>query len=263
MVDYVLELRTVQTHVIKTLIEALKEILTDAQIELNTNGIRLIAMNPLQTILVHLKLDNFEEYKCTHKTMIGINMVNFHKIIKTISTNDTLSIYIEENNLNLIKIVSENAEKNTITRYELNLIDLNEKEIDIKPQTYPSIITMPAVDFQKICKDMSNFSETIEIKSIGTQLIFSCKGEFAKQETIFNKIIDSKNNDSDVSHKSSDVILQGYYNLRNLVLLCKFTTLCQSLNIYMKNDAPLMIEFNVGSLGTLKMVLAPKTEINN
>ena len=30
---------------------------------------------------------------------------------------------------------------------------------------------------------MYNLSDDLEIKSIGTQLIFSCKGQFAEQET--------------------------------------------------------------------------------
>ena len=69
----IFELRTVQTNVFKTLIEALKEILTDANIEFHPGvegdvddkgSIKIIAMDPTQTVLVHLKLEGkyFEYY---------------------------------------------------------------------------------------------------------------------------------------------------------------------------------------------------------
>jgi len=259
MVDYVLELRTVQTHVIKTLIEALKEILTDASIEYTSDGLKLIAMDSTNTILVHLKLhgDKFEKYVCKRNAVFGISMINFHKIIKTISNDDTLSIYIDDTNPNVLKIISENAAKKSITTYELNLIDLDSEQHKFKDQTFDSVITMPSLDFQKICKDMYNLSETIEIKNVGSQLIFSCNGDFAKQETVFNQVDNTESRKSD-----SNQVVQGYYNLKYLVLFSKFTTLCQSVKILMRNNFPLTTVFNVGSLGELKMVLAPKIDNN-
>ena len=51
------------------------------------------------TVLVHLKLksENFEYYKLNREIVIGINMINFFKLIKT-GNNDTLSLCIEEDN---------------------------------------------------------------------------------------------------------------------------------------------------------------------
>ena len=46
---------------------------------------------------------------------------------------------------------------------------------------------MPSNEFNKICRDMINIGDVIEIKSIGAQLIFACKGEFAQQESILGE----------------------------------------------------------------------------
>ena len=40
-------------------------------------------------------------------------------------------------------------------------------------------------------------------------------------------------------------------------------SLCQSIKIYLKNDYPIIIEYSVASLGTIKLCLAPKIEENN
>ncbi len=67
--DYILEIKTVQTNAFKVLIEALKEILTDTNIEFTESGIKIIAMDPSHTVLVHLKLEaeNFDDYNCEQK----------------------------------------------------------------------------------------------------------------------------------------------------------------------------------------------------
>ena len=46
---YLLELKTVQTNAIKVLIQALKEILTDANIEFNETGLKIVAMDSSKT----------------------------------------------------------------------------------------------------------------------------------------------------------------------------------------------------------------------
>lgn len=254
---YLMELKTVQTNAIKVLVEALKEILTDANIEFNETGLKVVAMDSSKTILVHLKLnsDKFDKYLCKKKIIVGVSMLNLFKLIKTANNSDTLTFFIDDVNMNVLGIVIENADKNSRTSFELNLMDLNEENIDIPPQEFGSIMTMPSVDFQKICRDMSNLSDTIEIKSVGSQLIFSCKGDFAKQETKLGETPDGVNF---VKLNEATNIIQGYYNLKHLVLFTKCTNLCNSIEIYMKNNFPIVINFTVGNLGKLKLALAPK-----
>lgn len=257
-----MELKTVQTGAFKQLSESLKEILTDGNIECSEKGLKLVSMDPTtQTILVHLKLDaeKFEYYKCVHKIVIGINLPNFFKLIRTLTNNDTLTLFIDAANQNQLGIRIENGEKNCLTNYALNLIEVDEEMIQIPPPKFESIITMPSNEFNKICRDMINLSDTIEIKSIGSQLIFSCKGDFAEQETIMGE---TNNGLSYVQSSQDHNIIQGYYNLKHMVLFAKCTNLCNSLTIYLKNSFPIVIMFNVGSLGSLKLALAPKVALD-
>lgn len=261
MSEKIMELKTVQTNAFKTLTEALKEILTDANIEFTDSAMKIITMDPTQTILVHLKLekDNFESYYCKHKIFIGVNMLNFFKLIRTLTNNDALTLFIEEGNTNLLGIRIENGEKNSLTTYYLNLIEVDEASYQIPPAQFESIITMPSGEFNKICRDMINLADIIEIKSVGSQLIFSCKGEFASQETIIGE---TNNGLNFVKSTTEDNIIQGYYNLKHLVLFTKCTNLCNSIEMYMKNNFPIVIKFSVGSIGSLKLALAPKIEMD-
>lgn len=257
--NYILEVKTVQSSAFRVLIEALKEILTDANFEFDETGIKVMAMDSSHTVLVHLKLksENFEYYKINReKIVIGINMINFFKLIKTMGNNDTLSLCIEEDNESVLGIKLENCEKNSITKYSLNLMDLHEENIHCPPAEFESVIQMPSVDFQKICRDMHNLGDNIEIQSLDNQLIFRCNGDFASQETIIGangalKFIENQN---------PDEIVQGVFALKHLVLFSKCTNLCASIELYLKNDYPLIIEYMVASLGEIKLCLAPKVD---
>ena len=65
----ILELQTVQASSFRILIEALKEILTDANFEFDSAGLKLVAMDSSHTVFVHLRLnsDNFESFVCSKK----------------------------------------------------------------------------------------------------------------------------------------------------------------------------------------------------
>jgi proliferating cell nuclear antigen len=255
----IVEAKTVQTNAIKQCNEALKEILTDANIEWNENGLKIITLDPSNTILVHLKLEkeNFEYFHCAKRMFIGINVLNLFKLLRTLTNNDALTLFIEENNINQLGIRIENGEKNTLTTYYLNLIEVDETSYQIPPAQFESIITMPSNEFNKICRDMSNLTDIIEIKSVGSQLIFSCKGDFATQETIMGE---TDSGLTFVKTSGDESIIQGYYNLKHMVLFTKCTSLCNSIEMYMKNNFPIVIKFTVGSLGSLKLALAPKIE---
>lgn len=253
---YALEIRTVQASAFKILIEALKELLTDTCIDFDETGLKIVSLDNSHVVLVHLKLDasKFEYFHCENKITIGVNMLNMYKLIRTINSNDTLTLFIEADDVNHLGIKIENGEKNTKTTYKLNLLDLDNPKISINPADFNYEIMLQSADFQKICRDMYNIAEVVEIKNIGNQLILSCKGDFCSQETI---LADTENNNG---AKNNNEIVQGIFNLKYLVLFTKCTNLCSTVELFLKNDYPLLLRYMVASLGEVKLCLAPQSQ---
>jgi proliferating cell nuclear antigen len=250
------EVKTVQASAFRTLIEALKEILTDANIEFDSQGIKIIAVDETHTNLVHLRLnaDKFEHFYCPQKYILGVNMTYLFKLVKTLENNDNLTLYLPAKNPNKLGIMMQNAEKQSTKNYFLKLFDTNIVDIQIPTLSFTSIIHMPSSDFQKICRDMNSLGERVEITSSGGDLIFKCLGEFAEQETI---IRESNGSMRVQKPQGSFEIVQGVFHLKNLFLFTKCTNLCPSIEMYLKNDAPLILKYTVANLGEVKLVLAP------
>jgi|TARA_B100000963_G_scaffold53684_2_gene41751 proliferating cell nuclear antigen len=258
----VLTIKTVQIAPFRTLMTALKDILLETNITFQKDGIRIINMDKSHTILAHLflKSENFELYECTHeKIVIGVNMFHLFKLINSIDNDDTLTIYIEKQDYNdgitsHLGLKFENGDIKQCKVQKLRLIEPDSEDLAMPSVEFSSIINLPSSDFQKIIRDMSNISEKIEIKSVGNELIFKCQGQFAEAEITR---AESDGSMEFVKTQKTSTIIQGEFSLKNLGYFIKCTNLCSQIEMYLENDLPFVVKYNVASLGEIKLCLAP------
>ena len=258
----VLTIKTVQIAPFRILMTALKDILLETNIIFTKDGIKIINMDKTHTILVHLtlKAENFEIFDCKYdKIIVGVNMLHLFKLISTIDNDDTLTIYIEKDDYDS-GVVSElglkfdNGDIKQSKIQKLRLIEPEQEEMEIPDLQFSSIINMPSADFQKIIRDLANISDKLEIESVGEELIFRCIGQYAKAEIRRTETTGSM---QFIQKNSGADIVQGIFSLRNLIYFIKCTNLCNQIEIFLKNNRPLIVKYNVASLGEIKLCLAP------
>ena len=257
----VLEIKTVQIAPFRTLMTALKDILLETNIVFKPDGIRIVNMDKSHTILAHLFLDaeKFEHFYCKYpKIIIGVNMFHLFKLINTIDNDDTLTIYIEEKEysegvVDNLGLKFENGDIKQCKIQKLKLIEPEQEELQVPDVPFSSIITLPSTDFQKIIRDLSNISERLEIKSVGNELIFKCEGPFATAEI---RRSESDGNMEFLAKQNATHVIQGEFSLKNLGYFIKCTNLCNTIEMYLENDLPLIVKYSVASLGEIKLCLA-------
>ena len=258
----VLLIKTIQIAPFRILMTALKDILLDTNIVFTKEGIRIINMDKTHTILVHLilKACNFEFYECKHdKIIVGVNMFHLFKLITSIDNDDTLTIYIENDDyvdgvVTELGLKFENGDIKQSKIQKLRLIEPDQDELEIPDVKFSSVINMPSSDFQKIVRDLANISEKLEIKSVGDELIFKCCGQYAKAEI---RRTETQGSMQFLQKLANDGIIQGEFSLKNLVYFIKCTNLCNQIEIYLENNRPLIVKYNVASLGEIRLCLAP------
>ncbi len=266
MTTNVLEIKTVQIAPFRTLMTAMKDILLQTNITFQKDGLRIINMDKSHVILchLHLKAENFEEYFCKHnKIVIGVNMFHLFKLINTIDNDDTLTIYIEDKHYKdgVVEYLSLKFENGNIRQCKtqlLRLIEPDYEELEVPDVKFSSVINMPSSDFQKIIRDLSPLSDRIEIKCIGDELIFSLEGPFARVKIIRSEC---DGNLEYTKKQDSTNIIQGEFPLKYLNYFIKCTNLCNTIELMLENDLPLVVKYNVADLGVLTLGLAqlPKT----
>jgi proliferating cell nuclear antigen len=241
-----LKLLTIQASAFKSTFEVLKDILNDVNIYFKTDGMYIVTLDTARTSLIdmYLSADNFEEYSCTEDLEAGVNMSNMHKLLKTITNNDVLAITIDSKEYMNIEIHSES--KRTCTKFALKLLDINENQIEVPDVHMTMNTSLPSVDFQRMCRDMSNIGEEIEIMRDGKKLKLSVCGDFANQETVIEC--------TDESPK-----MCGSYSLKYMNIFTKATSMCSTVQIMQEEQNRfLVLKYNVANLGELKFYLATK-----
>jgi proliferating cell nuclear antigen len=262
----ILTIQTVQIAPFRTLMTALKDILLETNITFAKDGIKIINMDKSHTILAHLSLgaQNFEVYECKmDKIIIGVNMFHLFKLINTIDNDDTLTIYIEEVDytdgiVQFLGLKFENGDIKQQKIQKLRLIEPDNEELDVPDVKFSSVLNLPSADFQKIIRDLSCISDKIEIKSVataeGAELIFRCSGGFANAEI---RRAESDGSMEFIQKQDVSKIIQGEFSLKNLSYFIKCTNLCSQIEMYLENNLPLVVKYNVASLGEIKLCLAP------
>ena len=262
----ILTIQTVQIAPFRTLMTALKDILLETNITFAKDGIKIINMDKSHTILAHLSLgaQNFELYECKmDKIIIGVNMFHLFKLINTIDNDDTLTIYIEEVDytdgiVQFLGLKFENGDIKQQKIQKLRLIEPDNEELDVPDVKFSSVLNLPSADFQKIIRDLSCISDKIEIKSVctseGAELIFRCSGGFANAEI---RRAESDGSMEFIQKQDVSKIIQGEFSLKNLSYFIKCTNLCSQIEMYLENNLPLVVKYNVASLGEIKLCLAP------
>ena len=241
-----MKLATVQASAIKATFEVLKDILNDVNIYFKPDGMYIVTLDTARTSLVdmYLSSDNFEEYTCENEIVAGINVSNTFKLLKSISNSDVLVININSKEFMDIEIFSE--VKKTSTKFALKLLDINENQIEVPDMKMTTITPMLSADFQRICRDMYNIGNDIEITREGTKLKLYCKGDFANQET-------------EIECTEESPVMSGSYSLRYINIFTKATSMCSTVQIMQEEQNRfLILKYNVANLGELKFYLATK-----
>jgi proliferating cell nuclear antigen len=256
-VSTVLNIRTVQVAAMKTLVETLKDLLTDAIIEASPAGLKIIAMDTAHVAMVHMKLDaeRFEIFECSRPAVqLSLNMLDLNKLIKTAGNTDTLSMYVEEDDVNHLYVAIENNQKNTRTNYKLKMLDIDHIEIEVPAERFDNIIVLNSVEFQKLCRDMSHIASDVEIKVVGGEVTFSCEGETISQETVFHSDCLVSLDDGETAAE----IVQGVFPLKYLTTFTRCTNLSSTVEIFFKNSYPLIVRYRVCTLGEIKLACSFK-----
>lgn len=250
----ILEAKTIKSALFKSLFEALKLVLTEGNLVFTPEGMKLVAIESNKMALVHLfiQAESFEVYHCTERQVLGVDIQTMYRCIKSVSSKDILTFFLDDTSPNHLGISMENLEKGSFGRYQISLKKLREFTVNdaLTFDTPPPEVASNV--FQKICRDMqSHGTNIVEIKSLRDHLIFSAKDGDALHEVTLNV-----GTESDAPRDSSEIV-QNTFLLKFLVLFSKASHLSPRVKICLKNDLPLVLEYAITGIGSLRYLLTP------
>lgn len=241
----------------------------------NNGGIRIIALDPYRTLLIYVKLssEEFQEFYVKPKGMysVGLDLVQLHKFMKTVDKESVMTMKIDKEDQQFIKFELENTVKNNITTYQQKVMDIDDDPTKLPSDTsFEMSVAMDTSDFRKICQEMNQFAEYVEITCTPKEIRFRCEGDSAAFEKVFKSSDNTgvrimcpekpKGKDGEKGKKDKLIMVQAIYNLKHLVTFGKCVNLCTEMQLFLKNDYPLFINYPIGNIGKMLVGLSPVDE---
>lgn len=283
----------------KKIVEAVKELVQEANLQITPAGIGIQAMDSAHVALVSLTLrgGGFAVYECSRNQMLGINMTSLSKILKTTENSDTITLRHQDDNDSLT-VLAAATDKSKNSEFQLKLMEIDAETMSIPDMEYETTVTLGTAEFTKICKDMSIFGETIMVSVERDGVKFSASSDFGdgfvflrsgssadatvksevkrevKTEAGVKKEPTAADDDAPLAgeKKKSEKVeaepvkvemsepISLSFALRYFTIFSKAGVLSNRVVLKLAPDAPCQIHFEIEGLGHLRYYLAPKVE---
>merc|ERR1711953_60857 len=257
----VLEAHLQQAVLLKKLVDAIKELCKDVNFDCSEKGLQVQAMDSSHVALVSLLLRGsaFAEFKCDRATSLGMNVDSLGKILKMCGPSDSLKMRWQQD-ADIVNFQCEAGEDDRIADFDLKLMQIESEHMEIPEQHYKVTAKLPSNEFQKICRDLKEFGETMQVKASKEGITFSVAGDVGAGNVML-KPRDSDKPEEKVALTVHEPVT-ATFALRYLVNFAKAAPLCGSVELGLGPDAPLLVNYDLetGDNGYMQFYLAPKID---
>jgi proliferating cell nuclear antigen len=257
------EARLTNGSILKKLIESLKDLVNDANIDCSEEGLSIQAMDSSHVSLcaVALRADGFDHFRCDRDISLGFSSANLSKILKCADNGDVITLKAEDT-ADSLTLMFESANQDRISDFELKLMDIDADHLGIPDTEYKTTIRMPSAEFQRIIRDLQVLGDTCVISCTKEGVRFSVTGDLGTGNVLVraNAGVDKDEKDQVVIEMDEPVELT--FALRYLNFFTKATTLGPVVVISMSPDVPIVVEYPIEQIGHIKYYLAPKIDDN-
>merc|ERR1712048_869517 len=197
--------------------------------------------------------------KCDRPTSLGMNVDSLSKVFKICGPNDSLKLRWQ-NEADTLNFQCENSEDDRIADFDLKLMQIGSEHMEIPEQQYKVVAKLPSAEFLKVCRDLKEFGQTMQIQASKDGIRFSVQGDVGTG----NVVLKPREADKPEERVSLTVHepVNATFALRYLVTFSKAAPLCGTVELGLGPDAPLLVKFDVDKAdnGYLQFYLAPKID---
>ena len=233
------------SNILKTSFDAISSIVDEVQMQADTEGLKLDALDRSHITFVHLELKSgvFDMYSCDEPLKINVDTEELMKVLKRGKSDDMLELAVDESNLII------NFEGEARRTFKIHLIDI-EYEPPTPPQLeYPTEFEIPFTLLKNSIQDIDIVSDKISLIVDENKFIASAEGEFG---------------DATIEYLHGEKIednAKSVFSLEKIKEMLKADKFSEAVVLRLGNDMPLNLSLKMASdEGELSFLLAPRIE---
>jgi len=250
-----------QALLLKKVVDAMKDLCKDVNFDCSEKGLQVQSMDSSHVALVSLLLREsaFSQFTCDRPTSLGMNVDSLGKILKMCGQSDSLKLS-HQNEADAVHFQCESGDEDRISDFELKLMQIESEHMEIPEQQYKVVAKMPSTEFQKICRDLKEFGETMQVVASKEGIKFSVQGDIGSGNVMLKPREAEKVEDKVTLTVHEPVT--ATFALRYLVNFAKAAPLSGQVELGLGPDAPLLVKYDLETAdnGHLQFYLAPKID---
>merc|ERR1719398_648020 len=168
--------------------------------------------------------------------------------------------HLQQNDADTVSFQCESGDDDRISDFDLKLMQIESEHMEIPEQHYKVVARMPSAEFQKICRDLKEFGETMQVKASKEGITFSVQGDIGAGNVML-KPREAEKPEERVTLTVHEPVT-ATFALRYLVNFSKAAPLSGTVELGLGPDAPLLVKYNLetGDNGYMQFYLAPKID---
>ncbi|MFH4976580.1 hypothetical protein AB6A40_003289 [Gnathostoma spinigerum] len=255
------EAKLASSALLKKIVEAIKDLVTDAPFDCNENAVCLQAMDSSHVALVSLKLSSglFESYRCDRTINLGLSLATLAKALKCANNDDTCMMKCEENDGDSITFSFTDESKDKTQDVVVKLMDIDSEHLGIPDQDYSAVVELPSDEFNKTCHDLAMFSDSVSILVTKAGIIFSGKGESGSSTVSYSPSANVDDEKNSVKLLVKDPVSMSFA-IKYLNRFTKASSLAPRVKLSLSDDVPIVVEYELEENSYLRFYLAPKID---
>ncbi len=232
-------------------IATIADLIDETELRITENGIEMIASDRAVVAVVNfiLSKNSFKTYNYDKETKIGINLLSLLQILRRAGTNDSLSIKLLENKLELV--ISGDSKR----RFVLPLIDISKEELPpLDKLEFSATFHVNAEIFNSGIEDAELITDSIVLSMINNQLVMKAESDSSSTQ------LELPSGTDDLKVIKVNEPVRSRYSIDYLKKILKARKFVSHAVIDLATDYPMRINFEVPDKMQLGFVLAPRVE---
>ena len=159
--------------ILKEGINAVSELITEANLKIKLQGLELVSMDPANVSMVIFRVNSaaFAEYKVSEEQTIGLNISNLKQLLRRLKADDILSMELKEGMLQIAFVGS------VAKTFKLPLVDLEEKEQKIPDLKFPLSVALPSALLIDAVEDADIVAESVSFAAEPQKFCMTAQGD--------------------------------------------------------------------------------------
>jgi len=232
--------------VLKLSMDAISNMIDEANIEASEAGLRLRAMDPAHVALVDFLLPagSFDEYECGSEMVLGVDLDRLNTILKRAGSADSVELRADGEKLDIV--LHGRAKR----RFSLPLIEVGDEELRVPELSFLAAVEIEPKLLSEAIKDVEIASEHVTFACDQQSFRISGSGDLGSVEVEISR--------EEAISFSCEAPARSMFSIDYLRDMTRAGDLAESARLSIGNDIPLKLEY-LGS-ASLSFLLAPRIE---